>query len=175
MMLRRRALAALGPLLAAPVAARAQQAGFPDRPIQLLVGFTPGGNIDLAARMIAPFLERRLGPGATVTVVNRTSAGGTIVLNELARDGVRAEGHMAGFAAFPALVAALHDGNAARYRLDSFAYAGLLTDEPYTLFVAATSPHRTLAGLAAAARRGGRRRSPWPVPAPASPPRRGWR
>ena len=155
MMLRRRALAAPGPLLATPVAARAQQAGFPDRPIQLLVGFTPGGNIDLAARMVAPFLERRLGPGATVTVVNRPGAGGTIMPNELARDGARAEGHMAGFAAFPALVAALHDGNAARYRLDSFAYAGLLTDEPYTLFVAATSPYRTLAELAAAARTGG--------------------
>lgn len=138
--------------IGAAAAARAQTVPFPDRPVQLLVGFTPGGNIDLAARLVAPFLERHLGGGATVTVVNRPGAGGTIMLNDLARE-ARADGHVAGFAAFPALVAALHEGNgAARYRLDSFAYAGLLTDEPYTLFVGAGTPHRSLAELVAAAR-----------------------
>lgn len=146
--------------LGVPSLARAQApagppgAGFPDRPIQLLVGFTAGGNIDLAARLAAPFLERQLGGGASITVVNRPGAGGTIMLNELARD-ARGDGHVAGFAAFPALVAALHDGNAARYRLDSFAYAGMLTDEPYTLFVGTGTPYRSLADLVAAARAGG--------------------
>jgi tripartite-type tricarboxylate transporter receptor subunit TctC len=150
--MRRRDLGALLPVLLAAPAARAQTAAFPDRPIQLLVGFTAGGNIDLAARLAAPFLERRLGNGAAITVLNRPGAGGTIMLNELARE-ARADGHVAGFAAFPALIAALHDGgNAARYRLDSFAYAGMLTDEPYTLFVGAASPHRSLADLVAAAR-----------------------
>jgi tripartite-type tricarboxylate transporter receptor subunit TctC len=147
------------PLVGPPRAARAQ--AFPDRPIQLLVGFTPGGNIDLSARMAAPFLERGLGAsperaagaGSIVTVVNRPGAGGTIMLNELARE--RPDGHVAGFAAFPALVAALHDGAVARYRLDSFAYAGLLTDEPYTLFVGAGTPYRSLDELVGAARRGG--------------------
>ena len=154
----RRRIAACLPLLPwlalGAAEARAQPAAaFPDRPIQLLVGFTPGGNIDLAARLVAPFLERNLGGGATITVVNRPGAGGTIMLNELARE-ARPDGHVAGFAAFPALVAALHDpgGAAPRYRLDSFAYVGLLTDEPYTLFVGAATPYRSLADLVAAAR-----------------------
>jgi tripartite-type tricarboxylate transporter receptor subunit TctC len=133
--------------------ARAQAPAAPDRPVQLLVGFTAGGNIDLAARLAAPYLERAL--RAPVTVFNRPGAAGTIMLNELARE-TRTDGLVAGFAAFPALVAALHDGSgAARYRLDSFAYAGLLTDEPYTVFVSAGTPHRSLADLLAAARAAG--------------------
>lgn len=149
---RRRLPPLLAGLAAAPLPVPARAQGFPDRPIQLLVGFTPGGNIDLAARLVAPFLERAL--GGTVTVVNRPGAGGTIMLNELARDPRAADGHTAGFASFPALVAALHEGpgGAARYRLESFAYAGLLTDEPYTLFVGAGTPWRSLPELVAAAR-----------------------
>ncbi|MCO6419052.1 tripartite tricarboxylate transporter substrate binding protein [Siccirubricoccus sp. KC 17139] len=120
---------------------------WPERPLQLLVGFAPGGNIDIAARMLAPFLERRL--GAPVQVVNRPGAGGMLMLNEAAA--ARPDGHVLAFASFPALVTALHD-SAPRYRLDSFFYAGMLTDEPYTLFVGAGTPYRSLAELVAAAR-----------------------
>jgi tripartite-type tricarboxylate transporter receptor subunit TctC len=122
---------------------------YPDRPIQLLVGFTPGGNIDIAARLAAPFLERQLGNGAVVTVVNRPGAGGMIMLNEVAAG--PADGHAVAFLALPALVTALYDSTP-RYRRDSFAYVGLLTDEPYTLYVAPDSPYRSLADLVAAAR-----------------------
>src|SRR5215208_7177439 len=97
---------------------------WPDRPIQLLVGFAPGGNIDIAARLMAPFLERHLGAGTIVTVVNRPGAGGIIMLNEAAA--ARPDGHVLRFASFPAFVTALHDSTP-RYRLDSFAYAGMLT------------------------------------------------
>lgn len=120
---------------------------WPDRPIQLLVGFAPGGNIDIAARLTAPFLERAL--GAPVAVVNRPGAGGTIMLNEAAA--ARPDGRTLALASFPAFVTALHDGSP-RYRLDSFDYAGMLTDEPYTLFIAATAPYRSLGELVAAAR-----------------------
>src|SRR3954462_4512771 len=119
-------------LLATPARA------WPDRPVQLLVGFAPGGNIDIAARLLAPFLERQL--GGVVTVVNRPGAGGAIMLGEAAA--ARPDGHVLAFASFPALITAQHDSQP-RYRLDSFAYAGMLTGEPYTLFVGAATPYRS--------------------------------
>jgi len=122
---------------------------FPERPIQLLVGFSPGGNIDIAARMAVPFLERHLGGGAAIAVINRPGAGGAIMLGDFAA--ARPDGHAIAMVSFPAVVTALHDSQT-RYRLDSFAYVGLLTDEPYTLFVGRDAPYRTLADLVRAAR-----------------------
>lgn len=134
-------------LLLAARAATAQV--FPDRPIQLMVGFSPGGNIDTAARMAVPFLERHLGNGAQIAVINRAGAGGAIMLGDFA--GARLDGHTIALVSFPAVVTALHDSQP-RYRLDSFAYVGLLTDEPYTLFVGRDTPFRSLADLVRAAR-----------------------
>lgn len=138
----RRAL--LGAVLALPaISARAQE-----RPFQIMVGAPPGGPFDLAARTAAPFLERHLG-GVSIIVVNRAGAGGLIMLNEAAA--ALPDGRTAELVSFPALVTALYD-NTPRYRLDSFAYVGLLTDEPYTLFVGANAPYATLGDLVAAAR-----------------------
>ncbi len=119
-----------------------------ERAVQLLVGFAPGGNIDLAARMAQPFLERHLGLGPIV-VVNRPGAGGMIMLNDML--GMPADGRTAALVSFPALVTPLYD-NTPRYRPESFAYVGLLTDEPYTVVVGSQTPWRTLRELVAEAR-----------------------
>lgn len=140
----RRTLLAAGGLALPAIAARAQ-----DRPIQLYVGFAPGGNIDLAARMAAPFLEKHLGSGTQIITVNKPGAGGMLMLNEVAA--APADGRHVALVSFPALVTALYD-NTPRYRVDSFAYAGLLTDEPYTVFVGNGTPYRSLRDLVDAAR-----------------------
>jgi len=131
------------------VLAAGRARAWPERPIQLLVGFAAGGNIDIAARLAVPFLERHLGAGASIAVVNRPGAAGTIMLNDFVA--ARPDGHVAGFVSFPGMITALHDSTP-RYRLDSFVYVGLLTDEPYTLFVGAGTPWRSVAELVAAAR-----------------------
>ena len=118
-----------------------------DRPINLMVGFTPGGNIDLAARMAAPFFEKYL--GQQIIVVNRPGAGGMVMLNELAA--AAPDGRTAALVSLPGMVTALYD-NRPRYTVDSFAYLGLLTDEPYTIFTGPNSQFRTLPELIAAAR-----------------------
>ncbi len=85
-MLRRTTLAAA---LLLPIAAPAQEAPFPSRPITLLVGFAPGGGTDILARLIAPKLAEEL--GQPVAVENRTGGGGTIAVVATAR--ARPDGH----------------------------------------------------------------------------------
>ncbi|WP_027283113.1 Bug family tripartite tricarboxylate transporter substrate binding protein [Roseomonas gilardii] len=71
---RRSLLSVTTMLLATPRLARAQS--WPDRPLRLVVGYPPGGAVDLAARLIAEALGSRL--GQPVVVENRTGGGGTI-------------------------------------------------------------------------------------------------
>ncbi|MEO7727851.1 MAG: tripartite tricarboxylate transporter substrate binding protein [Burkholderiales bacterium] len=64
-------------LLAMPAAVRAQPAtNYPNKPIRLIVGYTPGGGTDLASRYVAGALSDLW--GATVLVDNRPGAGGAV-------------------------------------------------------------------------------------------------
>lgn len=76
-----RSLARLGvivALLATATVALAQ--AYPTRPVRLIVGFTPGGGVDINARMLSPRLSEYL--GQQVVVENRPGAG-TNIANEL--------------------------------------------------------------------------------------------
>src|SRR5262245_43042499 len=69
-------LAALALALTA-VSATAQQdtaAGYPNRPVRLIVGFAAGGGTDSMARIVAPKLTEVL--GQPVVIENRAGAGG---------------------------------------------------------------------------------------------------
>jgi len=63
--------------------ARAQTAGFPAKPIRILVGFAPGGGNDVSARLLAQQLSG--GPLGTVLVENKTGASGMVAADLLAR------------------------------------------------------------------------------------------
>lgn len=66
--------------------ARAQSAstaGFPDRPIRLVVAFPPGGATDILARILSQHMPESI--GQTVVVDNRGGASGTIGSNMVAK------------------------------------------------------------------------------------------
>jgi tripartite-type tricarboxylate transporter receptor subunit TctC len=67
--------------LAFPAAAAAQSspaAGYPNKPIRLIVGFGAGGGTDLLTRIVAPKLAEVI--GQPVVIENRTGAGGRIAI-----------------------------------------------------------------------------------------------
>ncbi|MCC6533663.1 MAG: tripartite tricarboxylate transporter substrate binding protein [Burkholderiales bacterium] len=63
-------------------AAQAQEQ-FPNKPVRMIVGFTPGSEIDIVARMLAEPMSERW--GQRVIVDNRTGAGGTVAAAIVAR------------------------------------------------------------------------------------------
>lgn len=91
--MKRRALLATTPALAAPISlggAKAQ--GFPSRPVRLIVTWPPGGTTDILARQLQPQLTTAL--GQPVIVENRGGASGAIGAAELAR--ANNDGHVFG-------------------------------------------------------------------------------
>ena len=49
-----------------------------DQPINMIVAYAPGGGTDIVARAIVPYIEKYLGDGAKINIVNRAGAGGEI-------------------------------------------------------------------------------------------------
>lgn len=84
---RRRAMLVAGAGLAAPGLVRAQAVrgpgAWPERPVSLIVGFPPGGQTDLAARVLQNALQAAL--GQPVPIENRAGAGGNIAVEQVLR------------------------------------------------------------------------------------------
>jgi tripartite-type tricarboxylate transporter receptor subunit TctC len=101
-----RAFIALLLPLAAMISAQAQ--GWPQRPIKIVVPYTPGGASDITARLLADRLASAL--GQAVSVDNRAGASGTIGTDAVAKaapDGYTlalvASSHVVNKALFPTL------------------------------------------------------------------------
>jgi tripartite-type tricarboxylate transporter receptor subunit TctC len=146
---RRTILAAGAALLAGRAAAQGVPAGFPTRPLTLVAPFTPGGPIDVLARVLAQGFTQRSGVPAAVD--NRTGGGGTIGIDLVRRatpDGTTMLVIPAGnLTISPTLVRNLP------YDVErDFAPVSMMATTPNVIVAPVNSPLRTVADVIAAAK-----------------------
>ena len=79
----------LGAVTAPFVARFGRAQAFPSRPVRIVIGFPPGGGIDILARLIAPVMSERL--GQPVIVDNRPGANGQVATQAVSQ--LDADGH----------------------------------------------------------------------------------
>src|SRR5215471_13254025 len=126
----------------------AGSAGYPDKPIRLVIPFSPGGGTDLLSRAIQDRLEREFGVG--ILIDNRTGAGGTIGVTYAARavpDGYTLLVTSASFTFAPGLYNDLpYDA------VKDFRPLSMLTTQPLILGVHPSLPVKSVKELIAVAR-----------------------
>ena len=119
--------------------------GFPERPIQMVVPFGPGGTTDIMARLLADEFGRQL--GGSVVVVNTTGAGGSIGMGNVAR--AKPDGHTISMTTIGPLTIQPARRDNTGYTPESFDYLCGTYDVPMLTMVRADAPHRDYAALLA--------------------------
>jgi tripartite-type tricarboxylate transporter receptor subunit TctC len=138
----RSSLAAVG-LAMASLGAHAQ--AFPERPIQIVVPFGPGGTTDIMARLLADEFGRQLGGSAVV--INTAGAGGSIAMGNVAR--AKPDGHTLSMTTIGPLTIQPARRDNTGYTPDSFDYICGTYDVPMLTMVPANSPHKDYRALLA--------------------------
>ncbi len=135
--------------LLALLAPSAATAGYPEKPIRLLVPFAPGGGTDLLCRALQDKMDRAL--GVSVIIDNRAGAGGTIGVTLAARavpDGYTFLVTSASYTFAPSLYK-----NLSYDAIKDFKPLSMLTTQPLILGVHPSMPVRGVKELIALARR----------------------
>lgn len=149
-MIERRSLLAAGATaLALPCPALAQ-AGWPaGRPIEVIVGFAPGGGTDVMVRALSLFLGAEI-PGANFVVLNRPGAGGETAY--VAIQSAKPDGYTIGAINTPGYLSVPIERKV-RYDRMKIRPIARLVDDPTAFVVRRDSPYRTLKDLVEAARK----------------------
>src|SRR6185436_2546989 len=124
----------------------AASAAYPEKPISLIVAYSPGGGTDLIARAIAPYLEKYLGGGARMVIVHRPGAGGEIGFAAIAN--APADGYTIGFVNTPPLITVPIERSAQFGGPQRFDLLGNVIDDPCNFSVHSDAPFRNLKELA---------------------------
>jgi tripartite-type tricarboxylate transporter receptor subunit TctC len=120
------AMAIVGLGMTAAVAAEP----YPVKPVRVVVTFPPGGQTDVVARTIQPFLEARL--GQPIVIDNRPGAGGTIGVDAVAK--AAPDGYVLGLGPMGALTVNMSLQDKMPYdTLKDLVPVSLLTKTPFVL------------------------------------------
>ncbi len=134
--------AACAALAALPLPAFAQK--WPDKPVKLVVPYPPGGNVDTAARIVAPGMQEAL--GQPVIVENKAGAGGMIAGEFVAKS--PADGYTLFFTANSPLLHAPIIFNRPAYQWDKdFTPVSSVSFTPVVLLAHPSVPVRTVKEL----------------------------
>ena len=113
---------------------QAQAAGYPEKPIKLVVPFGPGGSSDIAGRLLAKYLGKQM--GVEVPVVNVTGAAGfagTLQVSEAKPDGYTLLAHL------PTFMTSYHTG-VARFTWDDMTPVARVQQFTEVLAVSSKAP-----------------------------------
>jgi tripartite-type tricarboxylate transporter receptor subunit TctC len=124
---------------------------YPNRPINLVVPYPPGGYADSAARVVVPSLEKAL--RQPVIVINRPGAGGAIGTAAVAQakpDGYTLLFTISGMVTLPAQAEVTQQKPA--FKLEQLKPIARMTADPMAIIVRSDSPYKTLQDMLQAAR-----------------------
>ena len=135
------------------LAAAAGSAGaqdFPNKPVQLMVAFPPGGSTDIGARIVGAIAEKGL--GQPIVVVNKGGAGGQVGWTEMVRQ--RPDGYYIGYINLPATNTVILDPDRkAIFTEKDFTPIINHVLDPGVIWVRADSPYKTAQDLIDAAKK----------------------
>lgn len=118
----------------------ASAAGYPDKPLSMIVAFAPGGGTDVAARVIAEYVKPHL--GQSIAVENKPGAGGQIGFTALAK--ARPDGYTIGFLNVPSILLIKMLRPEATYKMEDFTPIANVQLDPVLLAVKPDSPFKTM-------------------------------
>ena len=117
-----------------------------DKPIEVIIGFAPGGGTDVMARKLMPFVEKRLDGKAKFVVLNRPGAGGEIAFASIAR--AAPDAYTMGAVNVPGYNF-LPMTRKTQYSTDEIRLVARVVDDPGVMVVRADSKFADLAALLA--------------------------
>jgi tripartite-type tricarboxylate transporter receptor subunit TctC len=131
------------------IASGETRAAFPDKDINWIVPYAPGGGFDAWSRQIAATMQKHLPQGVNVVVRNVTGAGGRTGSIQLYR--AKPDGYTVGLLDVAGLLPYQKAVGAdkAGFDIEKYVWIGRVATEPWVFLVAAKSPLKSLADLKA--------------------------
>lgn len=123
-------------------------ADYPEKKVDMIVGFAAGGGTDVMARTISPYLEKYLGNGTSIVVKNMPGASGQIGVTAVAD--ADPDGYTIGTYNLPGTMARTLDRNA-DYSTESFTYLANVVNDPNVIVTPKSSDIATMDQLVEAA------------------------
>lgn len=135
-------------LVLAAVSGQAEDKGYPNRQIDFIIPYDPGGSIDIMSRIFVEAIKSTL--KVTVVPVNKPGAGGAIGLNFLAN--AKPDGYTIGAGSFGAMVISPIVEPKLPYKRSDLTLVAKTINFPIGIFVKPDAPWKNLKELADYAR-----------------------
>src|SRR5947199_670402 len=119
------------------------------KPIEVVIGFAPGGGTDVMARKLLPFVEKRLDGKAKFVVLNKPGAGGEIAFAAIAR--AAPDAYAMGVVNVPGYNF-LPMTRKTQYSMDEIRLVARVVEDPGVIVVGAESKFTNLSDVLAALR-----------------------
>lgn len=127
-------------------------AGFPEKPVEFVVGYSAGGGTDAIARSVATEIEKA--QGWTVVVSNRPGAGGNVMMTAL--KGTAPDGYTIGVGSTNSLTVDPYTSDGIDFTYEDFDYPATAMEVIFGLVALSDRPYKDLEEFVAYAKENGR-------------------